>query len=1340
MGSGDGIGATLLRGGGTSPRSRRAALAAVVAALLPLIPTGSASAAEVTYSQVSGSWRDPVDNLPGSQPGDPVIVNGNPTSLINWGDTTGSQSGYDFTATIPPPFTLPGPIPFFSLGSFTHRNFEVGDPSLTSVQLDVVLVISVDGVPRPPLTFTFTFNHEETPNNQTPCPYPTPPGEGCTDRVTIVASPTPTTFNVDGVDYTLSMSFLNNGNPVSEFITREGGTINSSGLVGEFTLPPIPPGTPVLNVDKSGPATMNPAEWGNFTIDVHNAGTVDAFNVTLLDRLPDGPTGGMCTTTPEILSARVFAADGVTPVPGKDPLVEGTGYTLSYDGVACELAFNALSPGSVIGVNERLLVAYRAQLDADFQYGTTLTNVAGATEWYNAQASNPLRTAYTRTLTDGTVGTLDHEDAHTVTVVPLLYAEKAAALQVDSSSPGIVDAGDVLRYTITVYNNGAVPVTQAMLRDAVPANTSYVADSMTLNGLPVGQPDGGVSPLVAGVDLSSADLTPPLPGAGAGTLSAGQSALVTFDLRVNDGVPPGTVIANQAVVDTAELPDLLTDGDGNPATGPEPTVVVVGNLQELRITKNVSVVGGGPALAGATLDYVVQVTNVGTLPAYSVVIRDDLAVPTPGYLTFVDQSWTLNGSTDGIAVVGTLLTADYSTTYGGLDPGRAITVRFRAVLDPNLGLGTRVTNTATVYWDDPARQASASVSIDVGGIVGSGVVNGRVWHDADFDRVYDANEAALEGWTVELFLNDSVAHVARTAADGVYRMSGVEPNYATADTYELRFRRPGAGAATASLGRAHSAFTNELQRITDIVVLSGSNLQNLNLPIDPNGVVYDALSRSAIVGATVLLADASGAALPASCFYDENQQGQVTLADGWYKFDLSFGDPACPSGGAYLLQVTPPSAAYLSQVSAIIPPQTAAATAAFVVPSCPASIDDAVPATAQHCEAAPSEREPPASVAPRTLGTNYYLHLTFDSSAVPGSSQIFNNHIPLDLDLDESINITKATPTLHVSRGQLVPYIITVTNGVGVNLPDVTIVDRFPAGFRYVEGSARLDGEPREPAMAGRELEWPGLTVTPDGRHELKLLLAVGSGVGEGEFVNRAQAMSALTGRAISAEASARVRIVPDPALDCTDVIGKVFDDENRNGLQDAGERGLPGVRLATARGLLATTDQHGRFHVTCAITPHEGRGTNFVLKLDDRTLPSGFRGSTDSLKIQRATRGKTLEFNFGASIHRVIGLDLADAVFEPSSIELRELWVPRLELLITELEAAPAVLRLSYLADLEEPQLVEARLKALRERIETAWNATEGGPAYELAIEPDVFWRRGEPTDARERRRGARE
>ena len=156
---------------------------------LALVATGSASAAQITYVSINGIWHDPTDNVAGSQPGEPVITNGVPTSIIRWGVTSGTpQSGYDITTTLPPPQTFPGPAPLFSLGTFTHRNFEVSPPSLTSVQLDVVLMLSVDGVPTGPLTFTYTFNHEETPNGTTPCPFPTPPGEGCTDRVTIVSS------------------------------------------------------------------------------------------------------------------------------------------------------------------------------------------------------------------------------------------------------------------------------------------------------------------------------------------------------------------------------------------------------------------------------------------------------------------------------------------------------------------------------------------------------------------------------------------------------------------------------------------------------------------------------------------------------------------------------------------------------------------------------------------------------------------------------------------------------------------------------------------------------------------------------------------------------------------------------------------------------------------------------------------------------------------------------------------------------------------------------------------------------------------------------------------------
>ena len=101
---------------------------------------------------------------------------------------------------------------------------------------------------------------------------------------------------------------------------------------------------PQLVVTKTGPATMNLGQWGTFTLDVHNAGQFEAWNATLLDRLPDGASGGMCQQTPELLDAQVFAADGVTPVAGKGPLAAGTDYSLSYTGApTCELRFTALT-------------------------------------------------------------------------------------------------------------------------------------------------------------------------------------------------------------------------------------------------------------------------------------------------------------------------------------------------------------------------------------------------------------------------------------------------------------------------------------------------------------------------------------------------------------------------------------------------------------------------------------------------------------------------------------------------------------------------------------------------------------------------------------------------------------------------------------------------------------------------------------------------------------------------------------------------------------------------------------------------------------------------------------
>jgi uncharacterized repeat protein (TIGR01451 family) len=345
---------------------------------------------------------------------------------------------------------------------------------------------------------------------------------------------------------------------------------------------------------------------------------------------------------------------------------------------------------------------------------------------------------------------------------------------------------------------------------------------------------------------------------------------------------------------------------------------------------------------------------------------------------------------------------------------------------------------------------------------------------------------------------------------------------------------------------------------------------------------------------------------------------------------------------------------------------------------------------------------------------------------MPGQSQIFNNFIPLDPELNGAVAITKVSSLTDVTKGTLVPYTITVTNVYGVPLYDISIVDHFPAGFKYVAGSARLDGNPTEPLINGRELVWDGLELQFNRKYTLQLLLVAGSGVSEGEYVNRALVRNTATSTTISEEATATVRVIPDPDFDCTDVIGKVFDDGNLNGQQDPGEQGLPGVRVVTARGLIFTADKHGRFHITCAAVPDEDRGSNFILKLDERGLPTGYRLTTENPRVQRATIGKMLRFNFGATIHRVVRIDIADGVFEPDTAELRVQWLPKISQLLEELKKAPSVLRLSYLGDVERKGLVRERLEAFKKNITKQWKQSDGG--YRLTIETEIFWRRGAP------------
>ena len=1047
-----------------------------------------------------------------------------------------------------------------------------------------------------------------------------------------------------------------------------------------------------ISTDVTGdPNSLRAGDRLYYTITVQNIGNENAANVLLRDAVP--------VNTIYVAGSTTLNGGTVSDAGGRSPLVNGM--PIRSPGVTTPglmLAAPASSQSNVATITFSVIV------DPGVINGVVISNQAFVTAANNGIVDYPSDDPDTPIVNDPTRDSVGN--------APLLYAEKRVALSVDLGSPGIVDPDDVLRYTITVQNSAATSATGVILRDSVPVNTTYVANSSRLNGADGGQPDGGVSPLSAGINV--------------GTIASSATVVVQFDLRVNAGTPAGTMISNQAVADSVELSDVLTDGDGSPASAPEPTVVIVGDRQQLSITKQVVVVGGGAAFPRAQLEYIIRVMNISAVPATDVVITDDLDGSQPGRLVYVSGSATMNGRTAGVTLAGSTITSNYAATSGPLDPGEVVVLRFRAVLASRLADATVVTNTGMVTWNQSTQTASAGVSVIVGGVPGTTILNGFAWHDANFNAALDLSEEALENWVVDLFRDGRLLHSMPTDDVGVYRFVGVEPNDATGSGYEVRFRAPGAGPNTAMLGIAASPFTNGLQRITNIVVSAGANLRGLNLPIHPNGVVYNSIERTEIAGVVLTLLDARTARpLPAGCFDDAAHQGQVTPEGGYYRFDVNFSDAACPTGGNYVIRVEGPGTIFATGYSQIVPPTSDASTVAFDVPGCPGSQGDTIPDTTLICEVQPSELPPDTGVPPGA-GTIYHVHMRLNGSRTPGTSQLFNNHIPFDPQPEGTLSLSKTTPMRDVTRGQLVPYAITLNHRGGTIITDVTVVDRLPAGFTYIAGSALLDGVPTEPSIVDRTLRWNGLVLTEMQVSTVRLLLAVGAGVNEGEYVNRARAMVGATGLALTNEATATVRIVPDATFDCTDVTGKVFNDANRNGVQDKGEEGLGGVRLVTPRGLRATTDQYGRYHITCAVTPNENRGSNFVLKLDDRTLPAGFRMSTDSLQIKRATRGKALPFNFGASLHKVVSIDLSDAAFEPGKTDIRAQWRPRLDLLLHELRKGPAILRLSYIADTEEEGLVERRMQAIKSQLTKAWGMAKN--SYALTIEPEVFWRLGGP------------
>ena len=531
-----------------------------------------------------------------------------------------------------------------------------------------------------------------------------PAGEQIELEIRVVLEDTPGNFAgqtfVNTADYSFHFA---KGDPASELQGSPGSTA------------PMTIVEPSLIMDKSGPAQMVVGTPDIFTLDVQNAGDSPAYETVLGDQLPDGASGGMCDTAPALLSAQVFQADGSTPVSA--PLAPGVDFTAVFaPAPTCLWTLSFSSAQTAIGPGERLIVLYQSELDADTQPAASLTNVAGSTRWASTDGGDPEtiddRRIYVEVLTDGTVGTQDHEDAHTVnTDLPDFLFEKTVANLTRNTNPATAASpGDVLRYTLRLENRGATVLSDLSVNDELDRlnpTPVFAAGSLQLVALP------------AGADASGTNANGGAQGTGlldvqSLTLSPGAVAVIEFDVTLQPVLADGLIATNQsqllvggALFTLSDDPNVNGQADPDVPGDEDPTQVPIESMPAFQVQKVSAYLDGDPALllAGERILYTITVKNVGSADATDAFLRDAVPVNTQ----YVAGSTTLNGvavpdAGGGVSplAAGIPIHAPEDPTPGAMradasaTPDNVATLTFEVRVDAGVVNGTVISNQAFV--------------------------------------------------------------------------------------------------------------------------------------------------------------------------------------------------------------------------------------------------------------------------------------------------------------------------------------------------------------------------------------------------------------------------------------------------------------------------------------------------------------------------------------------------------------------------------------------------------------------------------------------------------------------
>ncbi|UCD16186.1 MAG: PKD domain-containing protein, partial [Candidatus Zixiibacteriota bacterium] len=437
---------------------------------------------------------------------------------------------------------------------------------------------------------------------------------------------------------------------------------------------------PMLSITKEvDELTAFPNDTLEYTLTIVNNSEDVATNIIVVDSIPD--SSGFITGS-----------------------ITGGG---TYDPMQDQVTWSIAS----IKSGEQIEVSFKVVLDGPFIiFPTAVSNYATGTVW-GPRVKNDYPLVFVSNI-----------------VTTVVYNKPTDLLEISKDvDVTLATPGDLLTYTITIFNNSPEAAENVTVADTIP-------DSTTFTGWVTG---GGV------YDQASNSLTWDL-----GTMNPFDQQVLYFQVTIDTDVRDGQQIINSAAILT-------------PQYSPSNQVITDVSLVPLVITKTAN---RPSAMIGEFVQFTISIKNYSNETYTDVQLIDTM----PGGIFYVDGTSLLNGST----VADPTGDIPYRWLLGSLQASETFTVEFTALVGASARPGINENIAWAVgYHDeipDTSNRAVARIYVLAHTLTGS--IRGKVIVDCDGDGIPDIDTVPSG---MDVYLDDGSQ--SRVNEEGMFYFSTVRP-------------------------------------------------------------------------------------------------------------------------------------------------------------------------------------------------------------------------------------------------------------------------------------------------------------------------------------------------------------------------------------------------------------------------------------------------------------------------------------------------------------------------------------------------------------------------------------